>query len=135
MFWRNGRIKFQIWSAENKIKEAKSSAEVTKCRWRIWLKKFSRRLWRKLGLQLRENVFLRQFNNSIQPVCKGRADFWEISNEGLFGNLAMVDGDLDRKVGLAVWEDAQFGYRRWSYVQRTFANLGPKSSYWNSQTT
>ena len=32
-------------------------------------------------------------------------------------------------------KEAQFGYRRWSYVQRTFANFRPKISHWNNQTT
>ena len=50
-------IQIPIRYAEHKNTEAKSSAEVTKCRCSYWLKKFSQKFWKNLGLQLRKKIF------------------------------------------------------------------------------
>ena len=44
-------------------------------------------------------------------------------------------GTLTEKLKLVVLEEAKFGYRRWSYVQRAFANFRPMSCYWKNQIT
>ena len=51
----------------------------------------------------------------------------------ILGIWQSLIGTLTEKLGLVVLKEAQFGCWRWSYVQRTFANLRPKSSCWNNQ--
>ena len=128
-------IQFPIRSAKHKQTEAKSSAEVTKDRWRYWLKKISQNFWRILGLQLRKKISYLNL-----PIPSNQFDKEEQISErfpmkGNLGSWQLSIGTLTEKLRLVVLEEAQFGCRRWSYVQRTFANLRPKSSCWNNQTT
>ena len=52
----------------------------------------------------------------------------------ILGSWQLSMGTLSEKLNQLVLKEAQFGYRRWSYVQRAFANFRPMSCYWNSQS-
>ena len=50
----------------------------------------------------------------------------------ILGSRQLSMGTLSEKLNQLVLKEAQFGYRRWSYVQRGFAKFWPVSSYWRS---
>ena len=97
-------------------------------------------IWRKFLEKLRFAVAQKIFSLLNLPVPSNQFAIEESTSErfpknNILGIWQSLIGTLTEKLRLVVSKEALFGYRRWSYVQRTFANFRPKSSYWNDQST